>query len=179
MSNLHISTCRFALSNKLNSDQILIRFPPGLNAFLICLVCSLIPSRSEARFRKQRQTRQQFGGSKEAYVAPEKYVVPNSPARNYGAPQITTPVIDYFAPNSPVSTYTSSESRRPLIRGYVAPKDKLGDYNSIESVHSETSSPPARNYKAPQATGNRATFYDAPQTNVVSFFDEGEDVEIH
>ena len=113
-------------------------------------------------------------------MAPEKYVVPNSPARNYGAPQITAPVIDYFAPNSPVSTYKSGESRRPLIRGYVAPKDKLGDYNSIESVNSETRSPPpARNYEAPQATGSRATFYDAPQTNVVSFFDEGEEVEIY
>ena len=111
----------------------------GPNTFLICLVCSLRISRSEARFRNQRQTRQNYNvGGKETYVAPKtKYVLPST--SNYSADSAPNSAyrspIDYTAPNTqysaPNSDYNSPNSQYSAPNSeYTAPNSQYSAPNS-------------------------------------------------
>ena len=114
------------------------------------------------------------------YSAPNsKYSAPNSdssaPSSDYSAlnsqysapkSQYSAPNSQYSAPNSDYSSGSSGRRRRPLNRGYLAPEDNLEEYNAVESVNTERRIPPPKKTKS--------TFYAAPESKVVSYFDEGE-----
>ena len=111
----------------------------------------------------------QYSAPKGEYSAPNsKYSAPNS---KYSAPnsKYSAPNSDYSAPNSQYSAPTGrsgSRRRRPLNRGYLAPEDSLEEYNAVESVKSERRIPPPLTVKS--------TFYAAPETQVVSYFEEDD-----
>ena len=121
----------------------------------------------------------EYSSPAKEYSSPVKEY--SSPAKEYSSPvnEYSSPATEYSSPekeySSPPSYKGEGRKKRPLIRGYAAPEAQLPDYKALESSNTENRIlPPTRNYGPPRS-GNRATFYDAPQANVVSFFDEGEE----